>query len=179
MRRLIQTCQHPDRVTQLPPSETKPSCLEVLTYPIRKVENYSLTIKSIPSKPFKKISSGDSSNVEVMLFPKKEPTTQLALLPATDSSYSEDTTLQTLDSMMFSSWEQMTLNGNNHLIKNLELSLKIPNPKLVLLNQEPTILPVSTKERYTFLEDMEVLDIKELLLTTYTTSILNPMNGPN
>jgi len=73
----------------------------------------------------------------------------------------------------------MTLNGNNHLIKNLELSLKIPNPKLVLLNQEPTILPVSTKERYTFLEDMEVLDIKELLLTTYTTSILNPMNGPN
>jgi len=73
----------------------------------------------------------------------------------------------------------MILNGNNLLIKNLEMNLKIQNLKLELLNPELITLLVSIKEKFIFSEDTEEWDTKELHLTIFIISILKPMNGLN
>jgi hypothetical protein len=57
--------------------------------------------------------------------------------------------------------------------------LKIVNLKLELLNLEPITLQISIKEKFTFSEVMEELDMKEPPLMIYTISTLKILNGLN
>lgn len=59
------------------------------------------------------------------------------------------------------------------------MNLKTPNPKLELLNPEPITLLTSTKEKYIFLEDMEVSVTTEPPSMIFIPTILKPVNGIN
>lgn len=83
--------------------------------------------------------------------------------------FSEDIIPPALDLMMLTSLKSLNSNGCNHLIKNQETSQKMLSPKLELQPQEQIIHVAITKEKFTFSEVMEELDIKELLLTIFIT----------
>jgi hypothetical protein len=59
------------------------------------------------------------------------------------------------------------------------MNLKMQNPKSELLSQELIILLISIKEKYIFLEVMEVLVTKDQPLMIFILMMLKLLNGTN
>lgn len=109
----------------------------------------------------------------------KELITPLVLSVEIDFLFLEVTTLAILDSTMFSCLKQLISNGHNPLTKNQEMILKTVNLKSVLQNLELITLLISIKEKFTFSEVMEELDMKELPLMICIISMSILLNGLN
>jgi len=104
---------------------------------------------------------------------------QHALFLVIDSLFSEDIILQISDLMMHIFSKFLISNGPNHQIKNLEMNPKMLNPRLELLNLELITLQISTKEKFMYLVDMEVLVIIELPSMIFILMTSNHVNGIN